>query len=203
MFGLSDLADSIIYKQCQLNLTVVGDPHTITHGLPTGLLGIHQIIADALTALQSLTLKGIPKDDLSNALVGFFVKRPQDAVLPQISIVDTELTKWPEHLFFTYGQMLENVELRNCQADPLRWYCMMKDIWNSPTIERLGIIDCKVVDQFAPENARKRTLKELAPFKELGATHWVGNTEIRKDLKRMAYQIRKKWGPGSAAAVAQ
>jgi hypothetical protein len=78
---------------------------------------------------------------------------------------------------------------------------MMKDIWDSPTIEKLGIIDCKVVDRFAPENARKGTLKELAPFEELGATHWVGNAEIRKDLKQMATQIRKRWGPGSSTSM--
>ncbi|KAF1926798.1 uncharacterized protein M421DRAFT_6706 [Didymella exigua CBS 183.55] len=195
MFGLSNLFDSIIYKQCQLDLTLVGGPHTITDGGPTGPVGIHQMFADAPTALRSLTLEGISEDRLFSTLVGFFVKRPRFSYIPYISIVDTGLTAYPYHLFSEYGELLKNVEFRDCWADPMRWFQLMNDIWKSQSIQDLSIVGCQVVDRYALENAQNGIMDVEVPFEELGDTHLGSHTDIRIGLKQLALRIRDRWSP--------
>ncbi|KAF3033489.1 hypothetical protein E8E12_002310 [Didymella heteroderae] len=73
MFGRSNFEDSIIHKQFQLILTVVGDPRVSDEDILLGLFGIYQMNADAPTALRSLTLEEIPRNDLRNILVPFLV----------------------------------------------------------------------------------------------------------------------------------
>ena len=93
MFGLEDLQASIIYEQCQLHLIVVGDPRACTEDAPPRLVDIHAMIAEVPTALRSLTIKGIPENELSHTLAGFFTERLGGAAIQHVSIEDTVLTE--------------------------------------------------------------------------------------------------------------
>jgi hypothetical protein len=160
------------------------------------------MIRKASTALRLLTVKGIPENDLSHTLVGFFTKRPGDAVIQHIPIEDTVLTMWPNHLIETYSTIVKHLELRNCQTHPLRWLSILKDICHSPTVKQVSIVDCKVVDcKLVGPGVPENTAKLLAPFDELGAKGWVGNAEIRKGLMQIGHQIIQRWAPPPAPAI--
>ena len=201
MFGLEDLTAPIIYEKCQLHLVVVGDSRACNEGPPPGLLGIHAVIAEVPTALRSPTVKGVPENELSHTLVGFFTERPRDAVIQHISIEDTGLTMWPTRLIETYSTVIKHLELRNCQTLPLGWVRVSQDICYSPTVAQVSIVDCKVFDlklvgrtYVGPDFPADGPIT-LAPFDEMGATRWVSNADIRKRLMQIKDRIIQRWAP--------
>ena len=93
--------------------------------------------------------------------------------------------------------MLKDLKFRKCRTDPLCWLQILHDIRNSLTVENVSLADCRVADL----DVLWDTPTLLAPFEELGATHWVGNAEIRKGLRQIGRRIVQRWGHPPASGV--
>lgn len=93
--------------------------------------------------------------------------------------------------------MFKDLKHRDCQTHPLRWLYILQDIYDSPTVERVSIVDVQVVSL----NVAGDKLSVSASFDELGAALWVGSEEIRKSLEQTGHRIVQRWGHQSDAAA--